>query len=214
MGGTADLLGRPAADVSVRPARRADVPAIGAVHARSWRAAWSGHLPGDVLDALDPEALAAAWELAVTSPPDRRHHVLVACDGETVVGFAAAAPVEEPPAGPAGPGGPEVPSVSADPVGPAGGPAGELVALHVDPAHQRRGHASRLLHAVVDHLVGDGARHLLVWCPVADGPRRALLTSAGLAPDGAVRDFDVPGREPLREERLGAALDPPSGAPR
>jgi GNAT superfamily N-acetyltransferase len=192
---TGDVLGRPAAEVSVRPARPGDVPVIGDVHARSWRAAWSGRLPGPVLEALRPEELAAGWEPAVTRPPDRRHLVLVACDGPTVVGFAAAAPH------------PDGPAPTGEPHGE--GWTGELVALHVDPAHQRRGHASRLLQAVVDLLAADGARRLVTWCPVADAPRRALMTSAGLAPDGAGRDLDVPGGHALREERLAAALDPP-----
>lgn len=166
-----------AADASVRTAAAADVGAIGAVHARAWRAAYTDLLPPEVLAALDPAALGVAWATAVTDPPTRRHLVVVACAGPTVVGFAA---VDD---------------------------RGELVALLVDPAHQRQGHGSRLLAAVVDHLRENGTALLVAWCPVQDTVRRAFLVSAGLGPDGAWRDLEVPGAgSGLREVRLVAGL--------
>lgn len=182
---TLDLLAPGAADASVRTAAAGDVDAIGAVHARSWRSTYAEVLPADVLAALDPSALGRAWGPAVTEPPSSAHRVLVACSGPTVVGFAA---------------------VDGD---------GDLVALLVDPAHQRRGHGSRLLSAVVDHLRGAGSHLLVAWCPLPDSARRAFLVSAGLAPDGAWRELEVPGAPGgLREVRLLARLDDPDpGAP-
>lgn len=177
---TVDVLAAGAVDASVRTAVPADVGAIGAVHARSWRRAYADLLPVEVLAALDPSALARAWAAAVASPPSPGHRVVVACAGSTVVGFAA---------------------VDA---------AGELVALLVDPAHQRRGHGSRLLSAAVDHLRAVGASPVVAWCPLDDLPRRAFLTSAGLAPDGAWRELEVPGAAGgLREVRLVAWLGGP-----
>ena len=175
---TVDVLGLRAADASVRTAVAADVGAIGAVHARAWRAAYADLLPGHVLTALDPAALGAAWAPAVLEPPTAAHRIVVACSGPTVVGFAA---------------------VDDD---------AELVALLVDPTHQRQGHGSRLLSAVVDHLRGVGAPRLLAWCPAPDVARRAFLASAGLAPDGAWRELEVPDAPPLREVRLSASLAP------
>lgn len=190
---TADVLSPRAADASVRPATAGDLAAIGAVHARAWRAAYPDLLPPAVLAALEPAAFAQAWQGAVTAPPSARHRVLVACSGPTVVGFCASAP------------------------------DGEIVALVVDPLHQRRGHASRLLSATVDHLRGDGVRVVHAWSPAGDGPRRAFLASAGFGPDGTARDLALPGEsgpgesgpggsktagsKTLREVRLVAALD-------
>lgn len=174
---TPDLLGAAGADASVRPARAADLPAVGAVHSRSWRTAYADHLPAEVLAALEPDALAEAWRPAVTAPPSPRHHVLVACAGSTVVGFAA------------------------------GDGDGELVALHVDPAHQRRGHASRLLSAAADLARTDEVAALSTWCPLVDTARRTFLESAGFGPDGAWRELEVPGAEGLRELRLVATLE-------
>ena len=179
---TTDVLGAAGTDASVRTATAADLGAVGAVHARAWRAAYPDLLPPDVLAGLEPEALSRAWEQAVTAPPSPRHRVLVACAGATVVGFAA---VE---------------------------PGGELVALLVDPTHQRRGHGSRLLSAVVEHLRVASAPRLLAWCHLDDPARRAFLTSAGLGPDGAWRELEVPGAPVgLREVRLVAALDGDAG---
>jgi GNAT superfamily N-acetyltransferase len=173
---TPDLLGPAGADASVRPAVAADLPAVGAVHSRSWRTAYADHLPAEVLDALEPAALAQAWRPAVTAPPSPRHHVLVACAGSTVVGFAA------------------------------GDGDGELVALHVDPAHQRRGHGSRLLSAAADLARTDQVPVLSAWCPLVDTARRGFLESAGFGPDGAWRELEVPGADGLRELRMVAAL--------
>lgn len=186
MGGveTPDVLSPGAADASVRPARDADVAAVGAVHSRSWRAAYAATLPADVLAALDPEALGAAWHTAVADPPSPAHRVLVACSGPTVVGFVATAPL------------------------PDDGSRADVVALHVDPAHQRRGHGSRLLAAAVDLARGDGATGLTAWCPASDAARRAFLVSAGMGPDGAWRDLALPGAgdQAVREVRLVASL--------
>jgi ribosomal protein S18 acetylase RimI-like enzyme len=173
---TSDVLGPGAADASVRAAGAADVPAIGSVQSRAWRAAYSRLLPAEVLDALAADSLAEAWRPAVTAPPSPGYRVLVACAGPTVVGFAACQP------------------------------DGELVALVVDPAHQRSGHGSRLLNAVVDLLREDGAASVSTWSPVDDAPRLAFLASAGLAPDGTRRTFELPGGGVLPELRLVAAL--------
>jgi GNAT superfamily N-acetyltransferase len=174
---TPDVLGPTSADSSVRPAGAADLQAIGAVHARAWRSAYSSLLPAEVLDALDPAALAEAWRPAVTAPPSPGHRVLVACSGPTVVAFAA---VE---------------------------PDGELVTLLVDPVHQRRGHGSRLLNAVADLLREDGVAGLAAWSPAADGPRLAFLASAGFGPDGSQRELGLPDRtSTVREVRLVAGL--------
>lgn len=173
---TPDVLGPPAADVSVRAAAAGDVLAIGAVHSRAWRTAYVGVLTDEVLANLDAVGLASAWRPAVTAPPSPAHRVLVACSGPMVVGFAA---------------------VDAE---------GEIVALIVDPAHQRRGHGSRLLNAVADVVRERGGAQLTAWCPEADEPRAGFLASAGFAPDGARRRLEMRGGGAVDEIRLVAVL--------
>ena len=173
------LLGAPGADNSVRPAREPDLPAIGAVHARSWTGPYAEVLPPALVVALTPEVLAAAWRGAVSTPPSPRHRVHVAVGDGIVAGFVASAPIER--------------ESTEDAVG---GSTVELVALEVDPLHQRRGHGSRLLAAVVDTHRGDGTDRLHVWVHVDDAPRAAFLRGAGFAEDGARRRRALMGGDP------------------
>ncbi|MFC5382295.1 GNAT family N-acetyltransferase [Aquipuribacter nitratireducens] len=197
---TSPLGGGAGADRSVRPARDADVPAIGAVHARSWTGPYASLLPPRVVEALGAAALAEAWRDAVLAPPSPAHTVHVAVGDGIVAGFAAAAPVPDDPA------------------------AVELVALEVDPLHTRQGHGSRLLAAVADTSRARGVERLEAWVHVDDAPRRAFLQGAGFAPDGArrrralaggdgtgddsTRDDDVDARTVWPEVRLSAWLEP------
>jgi len=192
---TSDVLSPSAADASVRPARAADLPAIGGIHARAWSTTYRDLVPAEALPHVNQAELTEAWrpwlEQAEAARPLR--HLLVACTGPTVVGFAAFGPDSDVRA-------PESGSVPA-----------ELTALYVDGVHQRHGHGSRLLSAGVDLLREDGATHLVCWVPDGDRPRIAFLRSAGLGPDGAARLL-LPEDEPaadegaVREVRLWAAL--------
>ncbi len=178
------------ADVSVRPALPADAGRIGAIHAAAMRrtlTATVGPLPAEVVRVLDATDVVAAWRTAVTAPPSPLHRVLTALDGATVVGFAAFARATPAPGG----------------VGDV--PGAELVALEIDPAHTRAGHASRLLAAGVDLLRRQGAMSLLAWSVSGDEARTRFLSSAGFAPLGWRRGFDVGGRE-LVELAWHAAL--------
>lgn len=171
------LLGAPGADNSVRPAREPDLPAIGAVHARSWTGPYAQVLPPALVKALTPEVLADAWRGAVARPPSPLHRVHVAVGDGIVAGFVASAPVEEDD-------------------GSGTGSAVELVALEVDPLHHRRGHGSRLLAAVVDTHAGDGTGRLHAWVHVDDAARAGFLRGAGFAEDGARRRRALVGADP------------------
>lgn len=175
----------------VRLARTSDVDGIADVNVRSWRQRFTGTLPADVLDAMDPSDLAMVWASGILNPPTTGHRLLVAVEGSDVVGYAAIGP-------------------SQDPDAVAG--TGELLALEVDPDQQRGGHGSRLLAAAVEHARAGGLDTVLVWCPLDDEPRRGFLQSAGWAPDSAYRDLAVglaaDGDDRLvREVRLIVAID-------
>lgn len=171
------------ADRSVRLARPDDVPGVVAAQAAAWRSAWSEVVPAAVLEQLDSGAAAEAWRSAITAPPTPRHRVLVAEEGETLVGMAASGPAEDADLSPA---------VDV-----------ELVALCVQPEHWRRGHGSRLLTAAVDVARGDGFRHSYAWLPATDEGGRAFLVGAGWAPDGVHRQVDAGTPDPpVRQVRL------------
>ncbi|MGH8868854.1 MAG: GNAT family N-acetyltransferase [Actinomycetes bacterium] len=176
------------ADASVRPARAEDAQAVATVQLRVWRSAYAEVVPSDVLGALSPDELADRWAQAAASPPSARHLLLVACEGADVVGFAAVTPAEDDDAD------------AAD---------AELAALLVDPDHGRAGHGSRLLAAAVESMREQGVRRAQAWLLSTDDALRALLTSAGWAPDGATRDLDM-GRL-VHQVRLHADVTPDEG---
>ena len=203
------LLGAPGADNSVRPAREPDLSAVGAVHAASWTGPYAQVLPEPLVRALTPDVLAEAWRPAVSAPPSPRHRVHVAIGDGIVAGFVASAPVsgEEP-----------APAGSAEVVDAV--QVVEVVALEVDPLHQRRGHGSRLLAAVVDTSRADGVDEVQVWVHVDDAARAGFFRGAGFETDGARRRRAVQGGDPhdarsvWPEVRLVASLagdDAPDG---
>jgi len=175
------------APAHVRPATGADVTAIAEVQARTWRAAYADRVPAEALDGLTPAGLAARWAAAIAAPPSPAHRVLVAVDGLLVAGFAAVAPAAEPDLGP-------------------DAAAGELLVLVVDPRAARQGHGSRLMHAAVDHLRGDGCRLGLAWVLSTDDALRGFLTSAGWAPDGAWRELDTGSGATITQIRMHTTL--------
>jgi GNAT superfamily N-acetyltransferase len=182
---------RPTADVFVRPAVADDAATIGAIQLAAWRAAHAATLGDGALALIDTEAVAARWRDAISAPPSRGHHVLVACEGPRVVGLVALAPVP--------------------PDDEGGAPGGVVVALEVTPAAQRTGHGSRLLQAAVDTLRGDGADRVTTWVLDGDEARVRFLDGAGLGPDGSTRTLATgPGADgeerTVREWRWGAAI--------
>ncbi|MGZ4749417.1 MAG: N-acetyltransferase family protein [Oryzihumus sp.] len=177
----------PTADVSVRVGWSDDAAGIAAVQVRAWREEYAGVLPAEVLDALDPDDVAAAWRASLTKPQDARNRVLVALERNTIRGFAVTSPAADP---------------DADPVAD-----GEVVELTVDPDHHREGHGSRLVQACADTLRADRFTSALIWLATTDDVRRTFLTEAGWAPDGAHRELDLHGDGAVRVKQVRLHTD-------
>lgn len=170
------------ADAGVRRAGVADASAVGRVQALVWAQAFADDLPPQALELCTPEGFAAAWRAGLSDPPSPDHVLLLAHEGDHVVGLAALGP-------------------SPDPDSPG---ASEILVLGVEPEARRRGHGSRLLAAVAD-LTRDG--ELLVWVVARHDGTRAFLQGAGFAPDGARRERVVdPDGGTVMEARLVTAL--------
>lgn len=168
----------------MRAGRPVDVPEIARIQVETWRTAYKRFVPESVLAALDVGAAAEAWGAAVAAPPSPGHHVLVATEGETTVGFTAVSPSDEDDA---------VPGEVA------------VVAMLVEPRWGRRGHGSRLLAAAVDHLRQDGATRLVAWVPDGDRSSAAFYESANWERDGATRTLEAEGGT-VREVRWHVGL--------
>jgi ribosomal protein S18 acetylase RimI-like enzyme len=168
--------------VVVRGAVPADAHAIATVTVQSWRAAYRGLLPDDVLAALSVGDREKRWSASLTAPPANTR-VVVAAVAEAVVGFAATGP-------------PLVPEDRADPA------LGDLYALYLDPEFWRRGIGTRLHSAALDRLRSCGFTHAGLW--VLDTNERALrfYDHVGWTDTGRTQLDHGPGGVELSERRL------------
>lgn len=177
----------PTADVSVRVAWGDDAAAIAGVQVRAWKQEYAGLLPQEILDDLQPDDFAEAWHASLARPQDARNRVLVALERNTVRGFAVTGPAGDP---------------DADPVA-----EGEVLELTVDPEHTREGHGSRLAQASAETLRADRFVRALTWLNSTDDARRAFLTEAGWATDGAHRELDLHGDGSVRVKQVRLHTD-------
>lgn len=188
---TPDSLGYPwrMALAAVRAASPPDVAEIVRIQAETWSAAYAELVPAAAIEQLRGDAARTAWLAAIGAGGPA--HVILATEGDSTVGFCAAAAVA--------PGGPD---------GPALGPDawGEIGVLLVEPRWGRRGHAGRLLAAAAEALRVDGAIYGLAWIPESDEASRRFYSRAGWEPDGTVRGLDT-GSGTLREIRMTGSLD-------
>ena len=201
------------ADVSVRPARVGEASEIARIQRDTLTMAYDAILPLETFSRLaDPQTQSAvtaaiAAEIAAAGPSAR---VLVALEGDQIVGLASARAAIRNGGGDGGGGGDD------DDGGGGGGTlldsdpdperTGYLEQLLVEPRWGRRGHGSRLLAAVADFFTEAGFTRAVTWVPEQNAPTVNFLTSAGWARDGYVRGLDTGGGVPLREIRLHTAL--------
>jgi ribosomal protein S18 acetylase RimI-like enzyme len=123
----------------VRAARSADL--LGAAEARvaSWHGAFTGLVPQDFLDAMDPAAIAAGWAESLAAG---RSRLYVAVANGLVVGYAGVGPERDPKAPPG---------------------TGELYALFVHPDHWGTGAGRSLTDAAVADLRDHGCTAVWLW---------------------------------------------------
>jgi GNAT superfamily N-acetyltransferase len=147
----------------IRDAQPGDAGDIAAVHVESWRVAYRGLLPDDVLDSLSVPDRERTWSGILANPPPRTA-VMLATSHAVVAGFAAMGPRRS---------------------SPADWDAGELYAIYLRPDQQGRGIGVQLHSAVIDRLSALAFQHATLW--VLDGNQRALrfYHRNGWAPDGA-----------------------------
>jgi ribosomal protein S18 acetylase RimI-like enzyme len=167
--------------VELRDAMPADAHAIAAVSVQSWRAAYRGLLPDDVLAGLSVDDREQLWSDSLTAR-QAHTHILVAAVGEAIVGFAATGP-------------PLVPDDRADPT------LGDLYALYLIPDVWRRGIGTQLHATALDRLRSCGFSHAGLW--VLDTNDRALrFYRHGWADTGRTQVDQGPGGTELHERRL------------
>jgi GNAT superfamily N-acetyltransferase len=150
---------------AVRPAIVEDAAEIARVHVASWRAAYPGMVPDDVLAGLSVEARSQRWRETLGENKDPRDVVLVADSAGAVLGFSyAAASVDD---------------AAADPRNTA-----VLHAIYLDPRAWGRGVGTALLETTLQDLRGHGFTRATLWVIEANDRARRFYEARGWHPDG------------------------------
>lgn len=172
---------------SVRAARGSDAEGIAAVHVDSWRAAYRGLVPDELLDRLSVKEREAKWRelLAVGSGL-----VLVAEVDGLIGGFCSA----------------ELPSRDQD----TGPHVAELSAVYVAPELWRRGVGTALVRAAADELCSRDYSEATLWVFAANSAGRAFYSALGWQFDGTEDFHERSGRSTVR---LRAELTAQAAAP-
>ncbi len=153
----------------IRPATIKDASRLAEIHISSWQSAYADLLPAEFLDGLsaEMEKRTEQWQDWLSTENPQRS-VLVAADGDEVVGFAHTGP----------PGDKDLESKG----------VGELYAMYLDPARYRQGWGTILMDAVFDDLRASGFTEASLWVMTGNGAARAFYQQAGWEADGSHSD--------------------------
>ena len=145
--------------VTVRLASVDDADTIGRVQVESWRAAYTGLMPDEVIAGFDVEARQRLWRAWFEHPWPGSAAFVAVRDGH-VVGFANSGPCREEQG------------------------AGELYAIYVQPDAWGAGAGRALIQRVEEALRSDGFGDAILW--VLEGNDRAerFYRAAGWERDG------------------------------
>ena len=140
-------------EVVVRAALEGDLYGAAVARVASWRAAFTGLVPQEFLDAMDPAKIAAGWKDSIAAG---RSRLYVAAAGDRIVGYAGVGPARQ---------------------GPAD--TGELYALFVHPDYWGKGAAKLLTDAAIGDLRDRGCREVWLWVLEANARARAFYRRYG-----------------------------------
>ena len=165
--------------MEIRVAEHDDADEIARVHVASWRAAYRGQIPDEVLDGLDVTERQRMWREVL-----RLEHVDVWVVGRPVVGFLSLA----------------APSAAS----PPGSPRAELSALYLLPDAWRRGIGRRLVEAARARAIERRCGSITLWVLRENVIARRFYEAVGFTVDGRERVDTALVAAPLRE--LGYAM--------
>jgi ribosomal protein S18 acetylase RimI-like enzyme len=160
--------------MKIRDAGPDDARVIAEIRVASWRVAYAGKMPRELLDRLSVEDGAVNWARALA---ERRHDaavLMVEADGSPC-GFVAIGPSRE---------------------GVVG--EGEIYAIYLSPEVWRRGLGSGLLTAAMDRLVQLGYRSAILWVLDTNDRARRFYEAMGWEYVSRLKIDDSFG-SPLRE---------------
>lgn len=144
----------------IRPATRADAPAIGEMHARAWAETYPGLVPAALFaEMTDPARRRAAWARNLAEPL-LAGGTLVAEEAGAIIGFISVCRARD----------------------AALGTAGEVSGLYLLRRTQRRGIGRALLAAGATRLLAEGIADAAAWVLDANHQARAFYAATGAVP--------------------------------
>jgi ribosomal protein S18 acetylase RimI-like enzyme len=147
----------------LRAAKIEDADAIAALHVEAWRWAYRDLLPEVLLAGLSEERRATMWRNAIG---EGKGHIVVAADGEALVGFVAAGPERD---------------------GPGGADVGEIYALYLRQDAAGTGLGRALIDGAIEALAHRGARAVVLWVLEGNTRARRFYERVGFRADGETK---------------------------
>ncbi len=153
--------------MQIRAAVPDDAEAIATINVDSWRATYAGHVPDELLAALDPAPRVEQGRRALART-DRLGATLVAVDDSgAVVGYTHYGPLRD--------GGQPHPT------------EGEIYAIYVTPTAWGTGAGRALMAGALAALAAQRRDPVRLWVLPANDRARRFYERAGFTPDGAHR---------------------------
>ncbi len=141
---------------SIRPATLDDISGIAQVHVDTWRAAYAGLVPDEILVNMTYAERENLWQRIISQYADT-NFVYVAEVDEQIVGFVSGGPLRD-----------DTPGYTS-----------ELFAIYLRPSTQGQGIGRQLVEALVSALIECGHESMLLWV-FRDNPRaRAFYEALG-----------------------------------
>ena len=148
--------------LEIRPAQRADLGQVAAIHVASWRAAYHGLVSAEILASLSLEKRKSAWEGWFETPGAQ---LWAACRAGHMLGFARLQPAPHSEKLPPG--------------------FGELTHLYLEPAAYGTGVGRPLFRRVVQSAREISLAGIALWVLEENSRARMFYEREGLATDGA-----------------------------
>jgi GNAT superfamily N-acetyltransferase len=152
--------------MSVRRATVEDADRIAAVHVASWRAAYPGLLPDDLLAGLSVERRAGEWRRWLAAGGERSFTLLAEIDGEIAAFCTLAMPTRDE-------------GEAAD--------VAEIPALYADPRFFASGVGTVLIDAAVEAMREHGHNKAILWMLEGNERAAAFYERRGWHRDGGRR---------------------------
>lgn len=160
--------------ISFREAKSGDAAALGQLHVASWREAYAGLLPDDLLAGLSAQARSAMWGAVLNDPAAFGATTVFVAESESgIVGFGAC-------------GGQRDEALKEE------GYDGEFGAIYVLRSHQRAGVGNSLMRLMSRRLLDQGRRAAALWVLRENVAARAFYQRLGGAVVGE-RQFEESG---------------------